>query len=60
MAYISDTYTRQRGAALDLLQTIAPDADAQQAQELVRAFIHADLPKISQEEDTSPRKDPQR
>jgi hypothetical protein len=32
MAYISDTYTRQRGAALDLLQTIAPDADAQQAQ----------------------------
>jgi hypothetical protein len=56
MAYISDTYTRQREAALDLLETIAPDADAQQAQEFVRAFIYANLPKISQEEDTSPRK----
>ena len=60
MAYISDTYTRQRKAALDLLETIAPDADAQQAQEFVRAFIHTDLPKISQGEDTSPRKQPQR
>lgn len=30
----------QREAALDLLQSIAPDADAQQAQEFVRAFIH--------------------
>jgi hypothetical protein len=60
VAYISDTYTRQREAALDLLETIAPDADAPQAQELVRAFIHTDLPKISQEEDTSPRKHPQR
>jgi hypothetical protein len=56
MAYISDTYTRQREAALDLLETIAPDADAQQAQEFVRTFIHTNLPKISQEEDTSPRK----
>jgi hypothetical protein len=45
VAYISDTYTRQREAAIDLLETIAPDADAQQAQELVRAFIHTDLPK---------------
>jgi len=47
-------------SALDLLETIAPDADAPEAQELVRAFIHTDLPKISQEEDTSPRKHPQR
>ena len=61
MAYISDTYTRQRQAAFDLLEAIAPDADAQQAQEFVRAFIHTNLPKISQEEeDTSPRKHPQR
>jgi hypothetical protein len=56
MKDISDTCTGQREAALDLLETIAPDAGAQQAQEFVRAFIHTNSPKISQEEDTSPRK----
>lgn len=38
MAHSYEPKAAQREAALDLLSTIAPDADAQQAQEFIRAF----------------------